>query len=163
MGASGSGTTTLGRALARRLGWSHLDADDFFWMPTTPPYRERRDPAARLALLLAALDTAVRAVLSGSVVAWGAELESSFDLVVFLWLPPDVRLARLAAREERELGRLDPEFMDWAARYDSADETMRCRRLHERWLGERGCPVLRLEGDMSVEERVERTLAALDE
>ncbi len=28
-GASGSGTTTLARALAKRCGWLHLDTDDF--------------------------------------------------------------------------------------------------------------------------------------
>ncbi|HEY7514707.1 MAG TPA: gluconokinase [Vicinamibacteria bacterium] len=29
MGVSGSGKTTVGRVLARRLGWAFLDADDF--------------------------------------------------------------------------------------------------------------------------------------
>lgn len=29
MGVSGAGKTTLGKALARRLGWDFLDADDF--------------------------------------------------------------------------------------------------------------------------------------
>jgi len=48
-GASGSGTTTLGRALAERLGWMHLDTDDFYWLPTDPPYREKRPAETRLA------------------------------------------------------------------------------------------------------------------
>ena len=37
LGASGSGTTTLGRALAERLQCPHFDADDYFWVPTDPP------------------------------------------------------------------------------------------------------------------------------
>jgi adenylate kinase family enzyme len=38
LGASGSGATTLGAALAQRLGFTHLDSDDFFWIKTDPPY-----------------------------------------------------------------------------------------------------------------------------
>jgi len=32
LGASGSGTTTLGRALAERLQCPHFDTDDYFWL-----------------------------------------------------------------------------------------------------------------------------------
>jgi adenylate kinase family enzyme len=39
MGASGSGVTTLGRALADALAFPHYGTDDYFWLPTTPPYR----------------------------------------------------------------------------------------------------------------------------
>lgn len=38
MGASGSGTTTLARALADHWSVPHADADDYFWVPTDPPY-----------------------------------------------------------------------------------------------------------------------------
>ena len=48
MGASGAGVTSLGRALADALALSHHDADDYFWRPTTPPYREMREVADRL-------------------------------------------------------------------------------------------------------------------
>ena len=39
LGASGSGTTTLASAIADEHGHRHLDTDDFFWIPTNPPYR----------------------------------------------------------------------------------------------------------------------------
>ncbi|MFQ5741285.1 MAG: shikimate kinase [Acidobacteriota bacterium] len=35
MGVSGSGKTTVGEALARRLGWAFFDADDFHPPPTS--------------------------------------------------------------------------------------------------------------------------------
>lgn len=43
VGAPGSGTTTLGRALATQLGFVFADADDFYWKPTTPPFQEKFD------------------------------------------------------------------------------------------------------------------------
>lgn len=43
-GASGSGTTTLGDAVARKLGAKHFDVDDYCWAPTEPPFIQRREP-----------------------------------------------------------------------------------------------------------------------
>ncbi|MFL6605024.1 MAG: hypothetical protein ACJ8R9_27330 [Steroidobacteraceae bacterium] len=39
-GASGSGTTTFGRALATEMDWAFFDADDYYWMPSDPPFRD---------------------------------------------------------------------------------------------------------------------------
>ena len=69
MGASGSGTSTLGAALANHLCVDHFDADDFYWLPTVPPYTTKRDPVARLALLAAALGETDYSILSGSAVS----------------------------------------------------------------------------------------------
>jgi adenylate kinase family enzyme len=42
LGASGSGTTTLGRALSERLQCPHFDTDNYFWLPTDPPWVQSR-------------------------------------------------------------------------------------------------------------------------
>jgi adenylate kinase family enzyme len=41
-GASGSGTITLGRVLATDWAVPHADVDDYFWLPSSPAYVERR-------------------------------------------------------------------------------------------------------------------------
>ncbi|MET3306826.1 hypothetical protein ABIF53_007841 [Bradyrhizobium japonicum] len=43
--------TTLGRALAGRLALPHHDSDDYFWLPTAPPYQTTRPGAERLRLM----------------------------------------------------------------------------------------------------------------
>jgi hypothetical protein len=104
-----------------------------------------------------------RAILSGAIIGWGDDLEHAFDLVVFLSLPHDLRVSRLRDRELTRNGRINEEFIAWAAGYDDdppTSQTRNRRRQHE-WLGERRCPVLRLEGDLTVAERVTRTLAQL--
>ncbi|WZB64776.1 hypothetical protein WJ971_17465 [Achromobacter xylosoxidans] len=40
-GASGCGATTLGAALGQRLGVPHLEADDYYWLPTDPPFTDK--------------------------------------------------------------------------------------------------------------------------
>ena len=171
-GASGSGTTTLGRAVAGALGVPHLDTDDFYWVPTDPPYRRKRPVGARLAALGAALDAAGEGwVLSGSLCGWGDPLTARFQLAVYLSVAPDERLRRLAARERRRYGaaRLSPggdmaeahaEFMAWAARYEDGGPDVRSRARHERWLATLPCPVLRLDGAAPVEALRDAVIAA---
>jgi adenylate kinase family enzyme len=167
VGASGSGTTTLGRALAGRLGCPHLDTDDFFWLPSDPPFQHVRDRSARQALLGHALARRRGWVLSGSLCGWGDVFIPQFELVVFLWVPADVRIARLRARERARYGSaIEPgaplhdryvRFIAWASGYDHGlDVRERCRCLHETWLAQLPCPVLRLEGTGSVPEHFTR-------
>jgi len=174
VGASGSGTTTLGRALAIRLGCSRFDTDDYYWLPTDPPFQTVRERSARQALLGGDLARDGVWVLSGSLCGWGDIFIPLFDLVVFLWLPPTIRLARLLERERRRYGeeaiasggRLhEPHtaFMTWAAGYDEGGLEMRSLRLHEEWLGELACPTLRLAGDDPTDAQVERVLDRLRE
>ena len=161
--ASGSGTTTLGRALSVRMGAFFFDADDYFWLPTEVPYQEKRDEAERLRLILADLRKASSAIVAGSIVEWGAELEDGFSLIVFLTLAAEVRVARLRVRELAELGRIDSDFLEWAAQYEEGRRAGRSRPRHEKWLAERTCAVLRLDGDLTVEERVARVVEALSD
>lgn len=154
-GASGAGSTTLGQALAARFGYVFLDADDYFWESTNPPYQKKQRKEERLRLVEDATSRSPNFILSGSVVGWGRSFEDCFDLIVYLYIPSPLRLARLQEREINRFGRINPEFIEWAAQYDEGDLNVRSRRLHEAWLRERSCEVLRLEGDLSVEDRIE--------
>jgi len=42
VGGTGSGTSTIGKVLSKRWNCAHIDADDFLWQPTDPPYLELR-------------------------------------------------------------------------------------------------------------------------
>jgi adenylate kinase family enzyme len=165
LGASGSGTSTLGDALARSFGYVHLDSDDYLWEPTTPPFQQTRERRRRQALLGAALDAPPRWVLSGSLCGWGDIFIPRFDLVIFLCVPQEIRMARLKEREERRFGQeaLAPggamheahvAFMNWAAAYDEGGDDMRSRRRHKQRLAALPCPCIRLEGLLAAEEQV---------
>ena len=153
-GASGSGTSTLGAALAKELGIAHLDADDYYWLPTAPPFTTKRDGAERLSSVLRDVRAKQSAVLAGSIMEWGLELENAFDLIVYLYLDAAIRVERLRAREMERFGKTDPEFLEWAAQYDAGILGGRSLAKHRAWLSARTCPVLELRGDLSVGERV---------
>jgi len=160
-GASGSGTSTLGRAVAVSLEADLVEADELFWLPTDPPFKEKRAASERAALLRERLSSSHRLVVSGSIDGWGSELEDAFNLIVFLYAPAELRVERLRARELRQLGRVDEEFIAWAAQYDVGAMAGRSLARHLAWLEARTCPVLRLSGAESVEALRSAVLAAI--
>lgn len=163
-GAAGSGTTTLGQYIAEQCHGEFLDADDYFWMPTLPPYQERRCRDERLAMIMQDASQFENTVISGSVMDWGRRLEDSFDIIVFLYLSTAIRVERLKRREMQLLGYIDQDFIVWASAYDSGPETGgRSLAKHTQWLSERTCPVIKLEGDLSVQQRADRVVNKINE
>jgi adenylate kinase family enzyme len=172
LGASGTGKTTLGRALAESLHCPHFDTDDYFWLPSDPPYQHSRTPAEQRALMAPDLHENPGWVLTGSIARDGPFIPL-LDLVVFLWMPLEARLARLIARERARFGEAAPapggtmhethqEFLAEAAAYETADASVRSRARHERWLDALPCPLLRLEGDGSTADQVAQVRHSLE-
>ena len=160
VGASGCGVTTLGRAVADVLAVPHHDTDDYFWCPTDPPYTRDREVAERLRLMREMFLPRSSWVLSGSLDSWGDELLHLFDLVVFLRVPTEIRMARLRERETRR-GILDEDFIEWASHYDDGTREGRSLPRHEAWLKRLHCPVLRLDGTRPVGELTARVVEAI--
>jgi adenylate kinase family enzyme len=167
MGASGSGVTTLGRALAGRLALPHHDSDDYFWLPTAPPYQTVHPAAERLRLMREMFLPRLDWVLSGTVTGWGDELIPFFDLVVFVSTPSELRLLRLRAREAAHFGadavglggwrhEEMESFVDWASHYEAGDRDGRNRAKDEAWLAGLPCPVVRVDGSRPLAELVEQ-------
>jgi adenylate kinase family enzyme len=172
LGASGSGTTTLGEALAGRLGHSHVDADSLFWLPTDPPFTTKRPRDDRQAMLHRLLPVSGQWVFSGSAPGWATALEPFYDVVVFLRLDPAVRMARLRRRQADRYGkRIEAggdmadhhvEFLKWAEAYDVAGPEQRSLFGHETWLATLKVPVLRLDSAAPLKELVFAVLSGLD-
>ncbi len=171
-GASGAGVTTLGRALADALGTTHHDTDDYFWQPTSPPYRLQRRIADRLRLMQEMFLDRPDWVLSGSLDDWGRAVAARFDVVAFVYTPTDIRLHRLRERETLRFGRnaVSPggwrheeteAFIEWASHYDDATREGRNLPRHLAWVDTLRCPVLRLDGTLPVGDLVEQVVRSL--
>lgn len=164
-GASGTGTTTLGRALASEWSVPHADVDDYFWFPTSPPYTTKRAPSQRLQLMEEIFTGRDAWVLSGSFMGWGDPVIALLDAAVFLSVDHDVRMERLHLRERTRYGTsiavggareaAHRAFMDWANGDEDPEFDGRNRARHERWLDALPCPVLRLDGTAPVGELVD--------
>ena len=167
-GASGSGTSTLGEALADKLGVLFLDTDSYYWKQTDPPFMQKNEPDVRIRLLRVRMSNASSWVLSGSLCSWGDPLLPLFTHVIFLWIPQEIRMKRLLARERSRYGpRIEPggdmveqhlEFLEWASKYDSAGPEMRSKVMHEQWMKRLSCPITRFEEVAPVSVLCEKAL-----
>jgi adenylate kinase family enzyme len=153
-GASGSGTTTLGRALAGHQGIPFFDADDYYWAPAEMPFTVKRRIPERHALLLPELNAHESWVLSGSMVSWVEPVLPLFQAAIYVYCPSEERISRLWARERERYGdRIEPggdrhqaalDFIEWAQGYDSGAFDGRSRMRHEAFISSLSIPVLRL-------------------
>lgn len=166
LGASGSGTTTLAEALSSKLGYAVFDSDDYYWLPTEPPFITKRPLDERIVLLKNDIEKVDKWILSGSNCSWGDFLMDSYDLVIFLYVPTKKRIERLVQREIQRYGsdRISPggdmyeghtAFCEWATSYGNGGMEMRSLALHNKWMKRLKCPVVRIEGEHSTEERID--------
>lgn len=165
-GASGSGTSTLGKYICDKLGYLFMDVDDYFWKPTDPPYTVKRSFAKRLELMKTDIDKSDNIVISGSLVDWGDELIPLFTTVIRLETDTQVRIERLRKREKDAFGKRielggdmyqnHQEFIEWAAAYDNGDLSMRSKAKHDEWQKLLTCKHLLLDGSDSLEENFDK-------
>jgi thymidylate kinase len=100
-------------------------------------------------------------VLSGSLESWGYPVTVLVDLVVFLRVPTEIRIARLRDREARRGWDEETDaFIEWASHYDDGTREGRSLPRHEAWLKTLHCSVLRLNGTLPIAELVDQVMAA---
>lgn len=164
-GASGSGTSTLGRYISEKLGCFFMDTDNYFWLPTDSPFTTKRKISDRIAMMRREISEHDKVVISGSLVDWGDELIPLFTLAIRLETDTQIRIERLRKREREHFGsRLDPggdmfenhqEFIAWAASYDSGGLDMRSKSKHDEWQKLLQCQQIQLDGSLPVEKNFE--------
>jgi adenylate kinase family enzyme len=171
-GASGSGVTTLGQLLADKLGFKYFDSDDYFWMKTEPPFTHRREPNERNQLIVKDISETENWILGGSIIHWGDNLFPDFDLIIFLYIPNEIRIERLKKRELERYGKIiyiDEKrvkqfnhFIAWATDYDNetglANRTL---KAHQNWLTQNQSPILEIIGDKTLDEKLKLILDRL--
>lgn len=84
----------------------------------------------------------------------------------------EIRLNRLLEREKLRYGEnikkdgneyeRHIEFMEWASKYDSGDLNIRSRKLHNKWLSELNCNILKIEGDIELEDKINQVIEYIE-
>ncbi|HPN72282.1 MAG TPA: hypothetical protein PLZ32_22325 [Saprospiraceae bacterium] len=172
LGAAGSGVTTLGQSLATKLDLKYFDSDDYFWLKTETPFTQRRNPKERNQLILNDISESENWILGGSIIHWGDDIFPDFNLIIFLYLPKEIRIERLIQREFERYGEIiysDPirskqfnDFLTWASDYD--DQTGLANRTlnaHNNWLDHVKNPILKISGNLSMNEKIDLVLEKL--
>ena len=161
-GAPGAGKTTIGKELARKLNYKHIEIDDYNWrLDAEVPYTIARPIEESHEHLLNDIVKSPQLVVSGSMWIGRERFTPFFDLAIFINAPAEIRVDRLRSRQlslhkERVLEGGDMyegnnRFLESAASYD-----MNYRKTqHDLWKSEMSCPVIYADGTESISDIVE--------
>jgi len=163
-GAAGTGKTTLGKEVAARLGFKHMDLDDYYFSRESE-FAGLRPRAEIIQLLQDDLNKHPHFVMSGSIgsILWDF-VNPLFNLAILLSAPTDLRVQRITARAYERFGNRALEggdlydnhqqFYEQTKQYDTGFHSV-SRERHEKWASELECPVLRLDGALPIADNVE--------
>ena len=171
-GASGSGTTTLAKAISTRFGYHFIDTDEAIWENTDPPFTKRKADSQSRKFVEKQLKENKYNVISGAFVGWGDVFKPKVDLFIYMHLPLEIRLQRIQIREENRFkDRVLPggdlylqhlDFLDWVSQYEELDESTRSQKQHELWLKNVKKPIVVIKEVLTIEELLQKVESFLE-
>ncbi|MDE7157026.1 MAG: shikimate kinase [Lachnospiraceae bacterium] len=134
-GASGSGTTTLGRKISEELGYKLMDTDDYFWLPTNPKYTTKRGKEERI---VTDTDIRIERLKLREKKHFGERIMPGGDMY------------------EHHM-----EFIEWAREYDTGSVNMRSKAKHDEWEKLLLCRQIVLNGTDDLDENFKKVQAEI--
>ena len=158
IGPSGSGKTTLGKIVSQKLKIPYFDVDDYIWRrdtkePFTVMYK-REEKISRLSDDIAEIE---HFVMAGSMSSFHQAFDDKFEMMVFLYTTPDIRISRV---HERAIKRFGDRVLEGGDMYESHMRFLEDNKRYEtdgspnlseqeEWLNSMSCVKMRLNGEDS--------------
>ena len=163
-GSAGSGKTTLGKLVAKKLDFPYFDIDDYIWRKNTDkPFTLMYTYEEKINRLMTDISKEIHFVMAGSMDSFNPPFVPLFDLAIHITASIDTRIARIHKREYEAYGERIIEggdmyeghcrFLVNSARYDIDGSP--CMSTHAQWANSLPCKVLRLNGDEELNKNVE--------
>lgn len=161
-GLNGSGKTTVGKALAEKLGFIFIDAEDLFFDKTdryTSP-RSRIEAETLLRDKLSGEENFVLASVKGD---YGEDIVSRYHCVIWVQAPKEVRLQRIY---DRSFQKFSEKMLPGGALFEEEQAFFRLAASREeeyisKWVSTLRCPVLMLDGTNPLEENLRLMIDSL--
>jgi len=155
-GSSGAGKTTLGELVARELGYTFVDIDEYIWRKDTEiPFTAMYSRSEKISRVMGAISQCEHFVMAGSMDSFHEHFDPFFELVVHLNADAQLRVKRV---HERALERFGERVAEGGDMYEGHRKMLSditgydfgiggCTlQQHESWLNSLPCRVIRLDG-----------------
>lgn len=157
-GLNGCGKSTVGKALARELGFHFIDNEDLYFQRAAPnePYRNERPRHEVERLLMEEVRQHENFVFAAVKGDYGEAIGPLYNYAVYLHVPSDVRAWRVKNRSFLKFGERMMPGGDLHEKEEAFFRVVagRSETLVENWLQTLPCPVLHLDGTAPVEENI---------
>ena len=164
-GLNGCGKSTLGRALAQKIGFHFIDNEELFFTRNAAdePYQNPRSRAEVEKLLMEEVRRHGDLVFAAVKGDYGSAILPLYRYAVLIEVPKEIRLRRVRDRSFQKFGgRMKP----GGDLYESEEvffqtAAARPEDYAESWARTLSCPVVVVDGTRPVEENVERLAGLL--
>lgn len=164
IGPSGSGKTTLGKIAARKLGYPYFDVDDYIWKQNTDsPYTQMYTRDEKISRLSNDIAPYEHFVMGGSMSSFHYAFDEMFEMMVLLYVSPDIRIERVHKRAIERFGERVLEggdmyeahmrFLNDNRRYEE-DGSPNMREQKE-WMENMSCVKIELDGAAELEKNAD--------
>lgn len=164
IGPSGSGKTTLGKIAAQKLGYPYFDVDDYIWKQNTDsPYTQMYTRDEKISRLSNDIAPYEHFVMAGSMSSFHYAFDEMFEMMVLLYVSPDIRIERVHKRAIERFGERVLEggdmyeahmrFLNDNRRYEE-DGSPNMREQKE-WMENMSCEKIELDGAAELEKNAD--------
>ena len=153
VGGNGSGKTTLGKYLSDLIGYKHMDVEDYYFLDSNIPYAKARTKEEVQDLILADIETYHRFIVSSVNADMGPRINALYEYIVYIDVPLDTRLERIRKRAFSKFGN---RVLTGGDMYEQEEKFFRfvANRTMEKtdtWIQSMSCPVIYIDGRLSIE------------
>ena len=158
-GLNGTGKSTLGKALAERLHFHFIDAEDLCFPKTDPAhiYADPRTHEEIEKLLFNEIKRHENFVFASVKGDYGEHIYPFFRYAVLIDVSKDIRIQRVRNRSFQKFGNRMSMGGDLYEQEEKFFEFVKSRPENtvEEWIQSLKCPIIRIDGTKSIEENVD--------
>ncbi len=158
-GLNGSGKSTLGKALAEKLDFHFIDAEDLYFPKTAPNYiysnPRTREEVERL--LLSEINANKNFVFASVKGDYGEAIYTFIQYAILIDVSKDIRMQRVRNRSFQKFGNRILRGGDLYEQEERFFDFVKSRSENtvEEWIQSLECPIIRIDGTKSIEENLD--------
>lgn len=167
-GPSGSGKTVLGKMVAKELGYTYVDIDEYIWRKDTAiPFSAMYPKSEKISRLQEAISNCEHFVMAGSMDSFHEYFDPYFELVIHLYADAQLRVKRV---HERELALFGERILEGGDMHEEHQRMLQgiagydhgyggCTlQQHEKWMKSLKCKVIKVDGANTLEKNLNAIL-----